>query len=108
MAALTTTYGFRFAQPGWLLEAVLVIPVIWLGMRSLGQLGRTRRIFSIVVRTVVVALLAVIMARPEVTRTNKRITLIAVIDRSQSVPQRLQKATFAYRAERLLDKPAED
>ena len=108
MAALTTTYGFRFAQPEWLLAAVLVIPVIWLGMRSLGQLGRTRRIFSIVVRTVVVALLAVIMARPEVTRTNKRITLIAVIDRSQSVPQRLQKATFAYMAERLLDKPAED
>ncbi|MHC4716424.1 MAG: vWA domain-containing protein, partial [Planctomycetota bacterium] len=105
---MTTTYGLRLAQPEWLLTAVLVIPVIWLGVRSLGQLGRTRRIVSIAIRALVVGLLAATLARPEITRTAKRVTVIAVLDRSRSVPQRLQKGTYAYLSKALKDKPAED
>jgi len=96
MAALTDTYGLRFAQPAWLAAAVLVIPVIWMGVRSLGQLGRTRRIVSIALRVLVVALLAAILARPEITRTSKHVTVIAVVDRSRSVPAPLQSNSYTW------------
>jgi len=96
MPGLTDTYGLRFAQPSWLAAAVLVIPVIWMGVRSLGQLGRTRRIVSIALRVLVVALLAAILARPEITRTSKHVTVIAVVDRSRSVPAPLQSNSYTW------------
>ena len=96
MAALTDTYGIRFVQPAWLLAAALAILIVWLGVRSLGQLGRTRRIVSIALRVLVVALLAATLARPEITRTGKHVTVIAVVDRSRSVPLTLQEDTFAW------------
>jgi len=91
-----STYGFHFSQPWWLLAGLLVVPVVWLGRRSLGQLGTVRRILAITLRVLVVLVLVALLAGPTITEAYKRITLIAVIDRSRSVPRPLQEAALGY------------
>jgi uncharacterized membrane protein len=83
---LIASFGFYFAQPWWLLAAAVAAPVVWLGMRSLAALGPVRRWTAIVLRAILVAALAALLARPTLTRTSEQLTVIVVADRSDSVP----------------------
>jgi len=105
---MIAAYGFHFEQPWWLLTALLVGPVVYLAWRSLRTFGVARRVLAIALRAVVVALLALAMARPAVTQTHDRLTLLTVLDRSQSVPQDLQAAAHRYLKAALADKPVGD
>ena len=96
-------YDFYFAQPWWLLAAALAVPVVWLARRSLSGLGRARRIIAIGLRVLVVLLLAIILARPVVAKKGTQLTLITVLDRSQSVPEELQKKARPLLLEGLVD-----
>lgn len=102
------SYGLYFGQPWWLLGLVLLAPIVWLGWRNLAALGWLRRILAIVFRCVVVFILVVLLARPMLTRESRHLTLITVIDRSQSIPSGLQKATLDYLAMALSGKVAGD
>ena len=84
-------YDFYFLQPFWLLACLLAVPVVWLAHRSLGGLPTARRIIATVLRVLVVLLLAVILARPTIAKNSRQLTLITVMDRSQSVPQQLRE-----------------
>ncbi len=90
------TYGFYFVQPIWLLALIVLVPIIWMGLRSLAALGRGRRIMAMVLRVLVVLLLVALLARPMLTRRSKTATVIAVVDRSLSIPPDLQKASLEY------------
>jgi uncharacterized membrane protein len=105
---MTFTYGFYFGRPWWLVGCILLAPLIWLGLRNLAALGPTRRVLAIVLRCLVVLILVALLARPMLTRTSKRMTLIAVIDRSQSIPANLQKDALNYLSHALADKAAID
>ncbi|MHC4658899.1 MAG: VWA domain-containing protein [Planctomycetota bacterium] len=105
---MSATYGFYFAEPWWLLACVLVVPVIWLARRSLAALGRVRRLLAIILRCVVVIILIMLLARPMLTQKNQQLTLIAVIDRSQSIPAQLQQASLDYLSKALGDKAPAD
>lgn len=102
------TYGFYFGRPWWLLGCILLVPIVWLGLRNLAALGSVRRVLAIVLRCLVVLILIALLARPMLTRTSKRMTLIAVVDRSQSIPANLQKAALDYLSSALVDKTAGD
>jgi Ca-activated chloride channel family protein len=102
------TYGFYFNQPLWLLGLVLLAPVIWLGLRNLAALEPSRRILAIVFRCLIIIVLFALLARPVLTRTNRRVTLIAVIDKSQSIPTELQQASLDYLNKALDNKIPED
>ena len=91
-----TTHMFNFSQPWWLLACLLAVPLSWMAWHNLAALGRARQAAAIVLRALVVAILAILLARPTITSTNEQLTLIAVVDRSQSVPQNLQKAALSY------------
>ncbi|MHC4648496.1 MAG: VWA domain-containing protein, partial [Planctomycetota bacterium] len=108
MAALITNYSFYFAQPWWLLGCVLLGPIVWLGQRSMAALGRVRRVTAIVLRCLVVFILLALLARPMLTQKNRQLTLIAVIDRSQSIPVTLQQASLNYLSTALKYKPEKD
>ncbi|OPX24257.1 MAG: hypothetical protein B1H04_02440, partial [Planctomycetales bacterium 4484_123] len=108
MGLLTATYGLRFARPLWLLGGLLVVPVVWLALRSLGQLGRARRWSAVVLRALVVAVLAVALARPMATQSQKDLSLIVVFDRSGSVPEPLRRRALEYLARAVRDKPPGD
>lgn len=85
----------QFDRPGWLLLTMLVIPVIvmsWGGMQKRG--ARSRLLAATVARCVVVLLLAVAIARPVWNRTGSGLTLVALLDRSQSIPRTMQDRTI--------------
>jgi len=93
---MTYSYGFYFSQPWWLAACILLAGIVWLGCRSLTALGGLRRVLAIVLRCMVVLVLIALLARPMLTRTSRRLTVIAVIDRSQSIPANLQQASLDY------------
>ncbi|MFP4105065.1 MAG: VWA domain-containing protein [Phycisphaerae bacterium] len=106
MAVLIATWGFRFSQPWWLAVGLLIVPLLWMGWRNLRSLGRARQITSLILRALVIALLAVLLARPNLMWKNEEMTLITVFDRSRSVPEPQQKRALQFLQERLKDKPA--
>ncbi|MHC4331801.1 MAG: vWA domain-containing protein [Planctomycetota bacterium] len=93
---MTYSYGFYFSQPLWLAACILLVPIIWLGRRNLAALGPVRRTLAIVLRCMVTLILVALLARPMLTRKSQRLTVIPVIDRSQSIPPYLQQASLDY------------
>ncbi len=102
------SYSFYFGQPWWLAACVLLAPIVWLGLGSLAALGRYRRVMAIVLRCLVVLILIGLLARPMLARKSRHLTLITVIDRSQSIPIDLQRRSLSYLRQALTDKVAED
>ena len=84
---MLAAYGFHFEQPWWLLSALVAVPLFWRAWRRLATLGVVRRAAVLVLRGVVVLLLAVLLARPSLTQIHDKVTVLAVIDRSDSVPK---------------------
>jgi Ca-activated chloride channel family protein len=105
---MTASYSFYFVQPWWLLALALLVPVIWLAQRSLNTLGRVRRTMAILLRSLVIIILVMLLARPMLAQKNEQLTVIAVIDRSQSIPDPLQQASLDYLARALANKPSAD
>ncbi len=117
---MIATYGFHFEQPWWLLGALLALPAVWLARRSLRTLGPIRRVLAMGLRAAVISLLAAMLARPTLTRTHETLTVLAVVDRSQSVPGGYWRepdanagpdgpgSVIAWLRRALADKPAAD
>lgn len=93
---MSDAYSFYLGQPWWLLASLLVVPLVWLARRNLAALGKGRRIAAMVCRAIVVLLLVVLLARPMLVRKSRRATVIAVVDRSQSIPAQLGEAALDY------------
>jgi hypothetical protein len=86
----------QFDRPGWLLLLLLIIPVVSLAWGGLTRTGsKNRTIASTVTRCFIVVLLAVAVARPVWEKTGKGVSVITVLDRSQSVPKSLQEETVS-------------
>ncbi|NQU75836.1 MAG: VWA domain-containing protein [Planctomycetes bacterium] len=99
---------FHFTRPWWLLATVVVLPLVWMAWRNLASLGRVRQIAAIVCRAAVVALLAALLSEPVLNRTHEQLSVIAIIDQSQSVPLALQESAKGYLAETLSHKKPAD
>ncbi|HQG97026.1 MAG TPA: VWA domain-containing protein [Thermotogota bacterium] len=105
---MSNTYGFYLGQPWWLLASLVIVPMTWLARRNLASLGRGRRIAAVVLRVVVVLLLAVLLAKPMLVQKSRRTTVIAVLDRSQSIPADRAEAVLDYLAKAVVRKDAQD
>ena len=82
----------QFDRPGWLILLLLLIPVIALAWGGLTRSGsRNRSIASTITRCIIIILLAVAIAKPVWEQSGKGVTVIAVLDRSQSIPLQLQE-----------------
>jgi len=108
MAALITLYSFDFARPWWLLACVLLVPLIWPARRNLAALGPTRRTLAILLRCLVVIILIALLARLIRVKKSQELTLIAVVDRSQSIPADLQEASLDYLSKALAEREGGD
>ncbi len=93
---MSNAYGFYFGQPWWLLAGLAVIPMVWLARRNLAALGTGRRVTAVLLRILVVLLLVILLARPMLVRKSRSATVIAVVDRSQSIPPGLSEAALDY------------
>ncbi|MHC4563976.1 MAG: VWA domain-containing protein, partial [Planctomycetota bacterium] len=96
MAVVSNAYGFYFGQPWWLLAGLVIIPAVWLARRNLAALGGARRIGAIVLRCLVLLLLVALLARPMLVRKSRSATVVAVVDRSQSIPDALATGALDY------------
>lgn len=105
---MSDTYGFYFGQPWWLLASVAIVPLVWLARRNLASLGPARRILAIGLRVAVILLLVVLLARPMLVRKSRRATVIAVVDRSRSIPESLADAALDYLAKAVAAKGVDD
>ncbi len=101
-------YGFYFGQPWWLLGSILLVPIVWLALRNLNSLSPLRRWCAIILRCIVVLLLVVLLARPNLTRKSKNLTVLIVLDKSQSISQELQEQSLEYLSQALGDKIVPD
>ena len=101
-------YAFHFGQPWWLLAALPAAPAAWFAWRNLASLGAVRRVGAIILRCLVILVLAGLLARPALERKHRKVTLLMVVDRSQSVPQPLQDAAREFLTEAVARKPADD
>ena len=105
---MNDAYGFHLGQPWWLAAALLVIPMVWLARRNLVALGPVRQTAAIVLRVLVVLLLVVLLARPTLVRKSRRATVIAVVDRSQSIPTELGEMALDYLSRAVAGRTGED
>lgn len=72
----------------WYLTLLLLIPVIWyVGRESLSSMGRWRRFSALAIRTIVLLLLVAALAEMQFLRTNDRMTVIYLLDQSESIPK---------------------
>ncbi len=77
--------SFRFDQPELLWLLLLAVPVIWLGQTSLSTLDPARRWTAIGLRLLVLLTMAGMLAGFQVVQRHDDLTVIAVIDQSESV-----------------------
>ena len=75
----------EFGEPWCLALLLLAVPVVWLGLRSLGTLHPVRRGIAIGVRCLLLLLLVLILSDVRTVRTQDRLTVLAVLDRSASI-----------------------
>jgi uncharacterized membrane protein len=76
---------FRFDHPVWLLLLLLAIPIVWLGKRSLASLETSRQWTAIGLRLLVLTIIVFMLAGLQGVKWHNDLTVIAVIDRSESI-----------------------
>lgn len=103
---MTATISIYFAQPWWLVLALLTIPAAWLGIRSMTSLGTVRRYLAIILRCAGILLLVLLLARLMVAQRNEHVTVVAVIDRSQSIRPDLLDRNLAALEKLLVTAPS--
>lgn len=89
----------RFEDPVFLLLLLLVIPTWLIG--RLGAAGQSSGKFwtSFFVRSVLICLLSVALARPSVVEQGESLTLMVVADVSRSIPRNLQRQSQDFLAQ---------
>jgi uncharacterized membrane protein len=85
-----------FEYPWYLLLLLLLPGIWWLGFRSLAGLGTTRRLLALVFRSLVVCLIVAALAGVQWIWTTDRVTVIYLLDQSDSIPQAKRDLMLQY------------
>lgn len=89
-------HKIAFDQPWWLL-LLLLLPLLWLfSFHSLSGLGRYRRIFALLFRSTVFTLLVLALAGIQIQKISDRVTVIYLLDQSESIPKLTREAMLDY------------
>ncbi|MSR43875.1 MAG: hypothetical protein EXS15_00740 [Phycisphaerales bacterium] len=98
---LTLGMPLGFERPIALLILVVVPALWWMSWRRAHAIGTTRAWVSASARTILIALIALSLSQPSISRTGEGVTVLVVADVSRSIPSdlllqvesQLQKAT---------------
>jgi Mg-chelatase subunit ChlD len=78
--------GLSFTRPEALVLALLLVPLaVYLSRTSMALMRRSRRRFSLALRLVIIALLVLALAGLEVVRAVDRLSVVFLLDRSDSI-----------------------
>lgn len=89
----------------WLLA---LLPLVWLGASRLGAIESGRRYTILALRTIIITLLVLALARLEITTNSRDMAVYFVLDRSDSVPPEVREASTGVIAGMLEKKRAND
>lgn len=85
-----------FDHPGYL-WMLLGLPILWwIGYESLGALGRFRRWFALLLRTVVWTAIVFALAGVQLVWVSDRVTVMYLLDQSESIPQAKRQVMLDY------------
>jgi len=85
-----------FDHPGYL-WLLLALPVLWwIGYQSLGALGKFRRAFAMIFRTVVWTAIVFAIAGVQMVWVSDRVTVMYLLDQSESIPQAQRSEMLEY------------
>lgn len=93
-----TFYGHTigFNRPEYL-ALLAVLPVLWIwSFRSLAGLGKVRRIVILLLTSTVVTLLIAALAEVQLQQISDRVTVIYLLDQSESIPSYQREAMLHY------------
>ncbi len=81
-------FGFQIAfDRPWFLWLLLILPAMWiLSFNSLAGLGKWRRLFALALRSLVLVLLIAALAKTQWQRSTDKLTVIYLLDQSESIP----------------------
>ncbi|MEX0866562.1 MAG: VWA domain-containing protein, partial [Pirellulales bacterium] len=88
--------SFAVNSPWYLLLLAMLPLVWWIGRKSLSGLTRPRAIVAHTLRTVVVVLLVLAAAEVQLRRVSDSISVVYLLDQSQSIPAAEREAMFRY------------
>ena len=81
----------------WYLVLMLLAPAMWwASFRSLSGLGTYRRLFALALRTSVLLFIVGALAEVQFLRISDRMTVIYLLDQSESIPQAQRDAMVQY------------
>ena len=83
---MNPTDGLRFGSPAWLALLVVLPWLWWQGRRLARTQGRVRAGCVLLARSLVVLLMVACLAEVEWVRSDRRLTVMFVVDRSLSLP----------------------
>ncbi len=79
--------SIRPFAPWWLVLLIILPFVVWLSVRGLSGLGRTRQTLAILFRCIGITLLVLALAETNARRTSDSTTVLFLWDRSASIPE---------------------
>ena len=85
-----------FNSPWYLLLLLLAIPIWYVSRDSLSSMGRWRRMFALAARIVVLLLIVSALADMQFLRTNDRMTVIYLLDQSESIPKPVRESMVKW------------
>jgi hypothetical protein len=89
-------YQIAFDSP-WYLALLALLPFLWFfSLRSLAGLGRWRKFAAIALRTLVLTLFVLALAELQLVRTSDRVTVMYLVDQSQSISNQQSAAMLDY------------
>src|SRR2546421_11008259 len=89
--------GVSFSRPEALLLILLLVPLaVYLSRTSMAMLRPRRRAFSLGLRIALITLLVLALAGTGVVRAADRLSVVFLLDRSDSVPSSMQSAQADY------------
>ena len=91
-----TTFHLEFDRPEYLWLAAALPLIWWFGRRTSRSLGRMRSWLAFAARTVVWLLLVAACAEMQWVRTDDRLSVIYLLDRSLSIPEGQRRAMIDY------------
>lgn len=93
----------------WFASLLLLLPFMWaFSYRSLAGLGPYRRLFAIGFRTLVFLLLVVALAEVQMLKTSDKVTVIYLLDQSESIPMAQRQAMLQYVVEEVGEHRSKD
>ncbi len=108
MATVIANIDLYFARPWWLLALTLLVPVVMMARQNLQVMHPVRRYTVLILRCLGIVLLILMLARLMFVKEAKELTVLTVLDRSQSIPEALSHASLDYVTAALETKPTED